>query len=105
GEPNDIARCDARKAHVGRIETGKATTDVLRQRLGRFAHQIARNRLCRCPAVFRHHCLAASIIATLQTAGPLPRTSVASWRCSIAELSLSRVSVSSKSRTSSREQE
>src|SRR5262249_2959106 len=25
GEPDDIARCDARKAHVGRIETGKAT--------------------------------------------------------------------------------
>src|SRR5262249_8671142 len=104
GEPDDIARCDAREAHVGRIETGKATTDVLRQGLGRFAHQIARNRLCHCPAVLRHHCLAASIIATLQTAGPLPRTAVASWRCSIAELSLSRVAVSSKSPRSSRKE-
>src|SRR5262249_22324928 len=104
GEPDDIARCDARKAHVGRIETSKATTDVLRQGLGRFAHQIARNRLCHCPAVLRHHCLAASIIATLQTAGPLPRIAVASWRCSIAELSLSRVAVSSNPPKSSRKE-
>ena len=81
-QPNGIARRDARQRHVGRIDPGKAATDVLGQSFGRLSHQIAGDRVIHC-FVLRHHRLAASCrplnyrlsLSCIAISGKSPRSS------------------------------